>query len=206
MREIRVGDRVRALRSSGDHGGAYEIGKIYKIVGVDIGWVKTIDESNGERNGWYADNFELVTEESHEELFELMKKGFIARDKLVNDGVLQNFSPINNKWVSHKGCLQNEFDKEYRLKPKKEFKPFRTSNGWGVVLIDNELHIGCREYDKEQFKIALLNLLNNHSSSCKQKDYKFEATRTGIKEDGKILLWEDAEKILNALNEYESEK
>lgn len=60
MSKFKVGDKVRALGTSGSHRGAYVKGKVYTVTELTSPmYIATVDES-GESNGWSVSKFELV--------------------------------------------------------------------------------------------------------------------------------------------------
>jgi hypothetical protein len=60
-KKLKVGDIVQCTNNKGyDTNGAFVVGKYYIIRESGISWVRVVRDSNGIKNGWGAEFFELV--------------------------------------------------------------------------------------------------------------------------------------------------
>jgi hypothetical protein len=198
---IRVGQKVRVIKEKL----GYKIGDIYEVFeykgkGDCPGW-NSILYPNGEfgqiiNNPGQEEYFELVTEETDEQLFEMFKAGMEAKNKLIEMGSLE-YDFLGHWRVPVPGKIS-----DFRLKPK-TFETFYVNNkSWKVSLHNDILNIGCKSFNKNEFHDILVSMVK-HNNTHYYKDVQFNATRSGIQYETHILSWSDAELILNKLNELE---
>lgn len=202
--EIKVGDRVKRL--SHRNCGIGE-GEEFTVVGFDASGWPVADRGVGQMS--HNPNYlELVTSAvvlTESELEELVKKANEGLEacKIINTRYKNQVQERNVDLLSKKEHPWQDFDDdgyfvEYRVKPKK-FTPFTVGKGWKVELKpgSTDLTIGCRSYYVGDVKKAFTKLCRESGSN----HGLFHARRDGITENGEKLTWEEAEKILKALEE-----
>lgn len=194
MNKFKPGDKVRRIRhsNSDQKGRKINVGDCATVQSYTSSGFLVLDDIYPNSS---EDYFELV---SVEELIETVNLGYEARDKLLDMKVsLEHFDIRNNKWVDY--FLSQNKTVKLRLK-KKTFDPFFVNNTkWEVQLFYDNLHIGCRKYDKNEFHEMLKSLIEKNRSNYKS----FFATSLGILHSDELLHWEDAKLILQKLNEME---
>lgn len=192
--KFKSGDKVRRLAPNSKF-------KTGDIITVDIYYSNDSFSVKEDVGGpCHIDKYcKLVETETPEQLFEMMNEGIEAKDKLVKLNMLEQRYSENDSWSESK-CSYRQF----RLKPKKTFTPFAVNNNqWLVDLLNDGmvLKIGCERFSFDEIKNALTNLIEKNESlymgMC-----SYTATKKGIYYRNHILPWEDASKILNALNHY----
>lgn len=93
----------------------------------------------------------------------------------------------------------------FRIK-QPAFKPFTVNNGlWSVNLQGDSIYIGCRVFNAEALLLDLRHLVREDAmyacESAMSSSDKLYATRKGIKFKEHVLTWDDAEKVLVAVEE-----
>lgn len=143
-----------------------------------------------------------------EELVRKANEGLATILKLRNehgDKIEQLHSAYPEKWDNISDWSYTcKF--KFRIKPKKEFESFITTNGWEIEIVNNLLKIGCKtmSFSLKEIKRTLQDLCNDNCirSLCGN----FHAKRTGIIQTGgglNILPWTDADRILKQLEEMD---
>lgn len=95
----------------------------------------------------------------------------------------------------------------FRLKPKTSFTPFKVGpEKWEVRADGDEVSIGCKSFNLTKFRSMLkaLTTAANFCNSVENDDGEFMACRSGICHEGEDISWDDAERILKALEEYDA--
>jgi hypothetical protein len=135
-----------------------------------------------------------------------------------HEGKFQYLSAYTKEWedTGEDGCVPDDPDDDdaghlypdealdYRIKPTKKWEPFKVGDGWEVCLEGDTLRIGCEEFRKEALKIGLESLCVKAESNYHQASTTYIAKRTGIHMRGHVLPWPDADRILEALEEWEA--
>ena len=214
---FKVGDRVERITSSNT------ITKDGKLLGMVPGDTGTIDKVGGYRVHVTKDGeteslgtnplcLKLATESVLEKLVAQVNAGFAALEKLKGherEIEYQNPAISDETW---KDISQSRIEapterisetrkevtcvtRRYRVKPKVIFDNFTTSCGNEVSLSGDTLKIGCQNFSAKLAKQSLIHLLKHNAASTDN----FRSTRKGITYRAYLLTWEDAEKLLKAL-------
>lgn len=225
-KEIRVGDRVR--RVSSENVGV-KPGTEFTVVRIAVGgWPvgdRDSDNRAGKGLGHHPGSIELISSTAKEEselssaqcscINNNMNPPETELERLVrkaNEGreaertLYKNFSKQYEVRSDNSMQMWNGFDKivivntEFRVKPRPAFTPFTVGNGWTVELKGDRLTIGCREYDakiirREFDQMCRKDFVNSYSGSS----LKLAASRKGISSEGQSITWDEAERILKAL-------
>lgn len=218
---FKVGDKVRCIKSFTTVKNAPKTGEIFTVTSVSgyyIGFpllkltdpIYTESIKKGDTPNWGLDNFELVKENMKEleQLVQVANAGYRAIDIIrENFGTLVEIknASTNGEWqpIAQKEEVSLDTKKrELRIKPTPKFESFEVGpRRWKVKLDGNNLEIGCKTYNAVDLRIAFNSLIK--ITSCPNFQMLdgplFSATRKGIFSEGHSITWEEAEKILNAL-------
>lgn len=201
MKQFKPGDKVKRIRGPNASDDNMYINTIYTVksqIGIDT----TLEECIFK---YITDYFELVESYETLELQELVKKaneGERACKIIVEKyGEEVEFKKINgDNWDI---CKQNVIY-EYRLKPKKQFESFTTTNGFLVSLNNDILTIGCKQIDVKEVKKVLTLFCENNNIQSNNIFYFSKRSGIGVIGNEKnVLPWVDADKILEKLKELE---
>jgi hypothetical protein len=215
-KEIKVGDRVRCVL------GWEDPRPIARDMTIKEGAVYTLGKTNtyghfylvekGNDFSYDKEKFELVDEESElERLVRKANEGMEAGKQLharysdqLEERVVNLESGIPKYWQPYDRTANEAY--EYRVKPRPTFTPFTVGLGWKVELKDNNtrLQIGCRDYAAHDFMKGLRSLVRGGNATASAipgyaSGIDLHATRLGVLENGQSISWDEAEKILKAL-------
>ncbi len=206
MAKFKVGDKVRRIG--------------HKFEGWNVGEIRTITEipydggiQTGDGYTYAASLAELVTEvlseleqlvatanAGNKAMSELYRNHYDEVEVLYN-GTVSTDSP--GKWSN--SCMK------IRIKPKPPtFEPFSVGQGWCVELEDNNrVRVGCQPFNVSTLRDSLQALTSgNHNSSevrnSSGERAQLHVLRTGISTPWGTLIWEDADRILEALKKLEA--
>lgn len=206
--KFKAGDKIRRFKHPypgyNESGNSPKLGYIYTFVFYTSSYNKelVVKELDGLLS---AECFELV-KENMTELEQLVKH--------VNDGEDAR-RIIIKKYINEVEYKVHEFGGDYKplngsidtyilkIKEKPKFKPFQITGDLNVGIFGEELHIGCQKFIPDLAKGILEDLLKYNVSFTQRGNDFFKASRKGIIYNGYLLLWSDAEKILNALEEMD---
>ncbi len=212
-KEIRVGDRVRYINPrSSNYGSDYKkwfrLGDVYTVrAGVVGNYIGYFEESGG--MGEYGSCFELLSsdESEIESLVRKANEGLEAIEKLLErENEVELYSEKNERVLKNifpSGYCKEYEHARYRVPPKKTFTPFTVGKGWTVRLSEDRktLEIGCRKYDAGYVRREFKALCTTETHGSSFHDVRLLASRKGISDRGESITWEEAEKILKALEE-----
>ncbi len=206
MSKFKVGDKVKCISLGLNNECFGVIGNIYTVLNPEL---ENRDMMIREANMSVSpDRFELV-EENMTELEELVKKaneGYLAVNKiLINYRNSVEYNDKNSK--EYREVIWTAVYTQLRIKPKPKFEPFTVGQGWRVELNPTGgVNVGCQNFEVRILKDALYTVCKqNHTSSLHDLNGgKLEAGRTGVHFKGHKITWEEAEKLLTALEKVTS--
>ena len=157
--------------------------------------------------------FDLATPVIMSELEQLVataNAGYTARTLLVEkygDKVTAHYNTSHRREGMSLTKLNEEskiWVKELRIVAEKKFESYAISHG-SVRLEGQDLKIGCKTFNAKELQFALARLCGGQSESALGL-VKALAVRTGVRTNTstEVLLWADAEQLLNKLTEYHS--
>lgn len=192
--QFKIGDHVICIK---EVSGLTE-GVVYQVCEVDGPYLIKVYK-NG--NTYGAERFKLIDIEQHyAELINKVNVGLSALADLAAFEVKLERKFGNEDWKDRKVAIDIV---KYRIKAKPTFEPFSVGglNEWTVSLDGSYLNIGCKKFLVQELKPVLTILLRENYSEAfyRPTDTKFSVTRTGINNGSYQITWEDAEKILKAL-------
>lgn len=182
----------------------YEVARVCENgCGLDL-----IDTDRFVMTNWNSNRFRLVTKDSElEELVKTANAGYRAVEKLYTEHIKniewKNSNTPNWNLPREDGVgFVNGREIRVKLKPKFELLfVARDKANWLVELRGDRLYIGCQEYDAEGMRIALKRMCGSErvTEVSRADGEKLLATRFGIKHGTYAISWEDADRILAAL-------
>lgn len=209
------GDKVRCLSDNSCYGllknNIYTVERISKnneIISVE----NMLNDSND--GSFSKESFELVKDDNMSELKQLVSdvnKGIESFYKITKDENLARqvfYSVTKTSIFKEKNRLDLDVNSNLYI-VKQQFPEFSVGpNNWVVKLTDNKvLHIGCKTFNVKDF-------YNSIKSYVDDKYNKINIITTGLstKRNGILftfsegahhtLLWEDADKIIKALEDF----
>lgn len=207
MSKFKVGDIVRVKVAGKSKASVNFFGQTSKVIKTySHGAVKL--ELETEDGGFWDDELELV-ESSESELESLVQKANEA-SKIFDRFRTEFYDQIEIKSNDYPNWSKQTYNRnlnyEYRIKEKPKFEPFHIgkvdANGkglWEVSLKDNKVVIGCQKFPVSTLKTALTNLCKENFVDDFLLASTIQARRNGVSWSGHFISWEDAEKILTAL-------
>lgn len=162
--------------------------------------------------GDYFKQFKLNPKDELQDLIDTYNAGIDAYAGIWNNHIdevrVVNSSIPTLAGMAYRGALGNKLEKI----PQPTFEPFyvgypeqigylpgdNRAKPWKVELKGDRLHVGCKDFSAKHAKKWLFNLTKNNTN-IGHLNHNLLATRSGIKYNKYMISWEDADKILEAL-------
>ncbi len=202
---FKVGDKVQLVRM-------LEQNKWAEAFGLYEGCITTVvvsdeyDFAVASLNSYrgkmvYQDNskmdWALVQDNNElEDLVRMVNEGYQARKTLASKYPRQAEVRFGTSRVWKP--IYIGFTCEVRVKEKPKFEPFYVGAHHSVSLDGTTLHVGCQKFPVH-FVRAAIQTLNSQGGAYQTGTLIVHATRNGMRTEYGAITWEDADKILAAL-------
>jgi hypothetical protein len=203
---FKVGDKVKRIRDK--DGWAWSAhkpaGEIFTVSTVRNGWLGLEGAKYDlDPRPFNSGNFVLVEEASGSE----------QSDEVLLEMVNSSVAAGHELYKRHGERLEVTFDHGlwepvgkpnlhgYRIKPKPSFKPFQIRS-WEVRMEGDKIRVGCQTFDAKAL-LRALSQLTDIGADCNSVDnsgsVKLAACRKGVSSNGHTITWDEADKLLAAL-------
>lgn len=206
--KFKKGDKVRCIHATGAQR-VLTHGQIYTIAGAS----RHILDCGGERvellelsgdGKFFANRFDQLKSISDvQHLVEVANAGSRAYVALVQNfgkEVEINSTTTDGNWEAPVERNLNFSNWQFRVKQKPKFSLDKIGQ-WEVKLLVDKFSIGCKEFDAEELRKGLRKLTMHAAYIFNSPMFELGSCRAGIMCGGYILTWDDADKLLAALEE-----
>lgn len=212
MSKFKVGDRVRAIPGKEVMDPYYTINPgehtVTDMVPYSLGGPNVALTGHKRGACFCPSRLELVSEAKSEleQLVETANAGLEAtatiRQKYLDQ--VERIAENDPSWKLMSNVKFN-FAKQYRIKPKPVFTPYKMKDeGYEVVLVElgTMIKIGCAAFEIKELQAALRALvINSESSYFMNRGEGYLASKTGIQHERGKISWASAEELYEKIKD-----